>query len=120
VYPAVRDALHNAMKDAGAVLFEPLQIHLIEAPTEFMSSLTGLVSSKRGQLLDVRQDEVGVTIKAKIPVSEMIGWASDLRSATEGRGVASLVDQLFEKAPTDQQADTIRKIRSRKGLAENQ
>jgi elongation factor 2 len=120
VYPAVRDAIHSAMKDAGAVLYEPMQIYLLEAPTEFMSALTGLVSSKRGQLLDVRQDEAGVTIKAKLPVSEMIGWASDLRSATEGRGVCSLVDQLFEKAPNDAQTTVIRNIRSRKGLAENQ
>jgi len=50
----------------------------------------------------------------------MLGWSSDLRSATEGRGVSSLVDQLFEKIPASLQADVIRKIRTRKGLAENQ
>jgi elongation factor 2 len=120
VYPAVRDAIHLAMKDAKAVMFEPVQIYLIEAPTEFMSALTGLISSKRGQMLDVRQESVGITIKAKIPVAEMIGWSSDLRSATEGRGVCSLVDQMFEKAPNDAQALVIKKIRQRKGLADTQ
>jgi elongation factor 2 len=120
VYPAVRDAIHLAMKDATAVLFEPIQIYLIEAPTEFMSTLTGLISSKRGQLLDVRQEEAGITIKAKLPVAEMIGWSNDLRSATEGRGVCSLVDQMFEKAPNDAQPIVIKRIRSRKGLADTQ
>ena len=50
----------------------------------------------------------------------MVGWSSDLRSATEGRGVSSLKDQMFEKLPTLLQEDVIRKIRSRKGLSENQ
>jgi elongation factor 2 len=119
VYPAIRNALYEAMRDGKAGLFEPVQIHQIEAPQKFMSELTGLVSSKRGQLLDVQQEET-VTIKAKIPVAEMIGWSNDLRSATEGRGISSLVDQKFEKMPSEMQIDVIRKIRSRKGLAEKQ
>ena len=60
------------------------------------------------------------TIKAKLPVAEMIGWSNDLRSATEGRGVSSLYDQLFERVPQGIQAEVIKKIRDRKGLAENQ
>jgi elongation factor 2 len=120
VYPAVREAIKEAMDKANANLFEPVQVHLIEVPDKFLGAITKLVSSKRGQMLDVRQEGVAVTIKAKIPVSEMIGWASDLRSATEGRGVSSLMDQLFEKVPSETQKDVIKKIRSRKGLAENQ
>jgi len=120
VYPAVRDAIYSAMRDAAACLLEPVQIYLIEAPTEFLSSITGLISSKRGQLLDVTQDDAGVSVKAKIPVAEMIGWSSDLRSATEGRGVASLVDQKFEKVPNELQLVYIKQIRQRKGLSENQ
>jgi len=120
VYPAVRDALYLAMKSGSACLFEPVQIYMLEAPNEFLSSLTGLVAGKRGQLLDVRQEPSGVTLKAKIPVAEMIGWSSDLRSATEGRGIASLMDQNFEKMPNEMQIATIKQIRDRKGLAENQ
>ncbi len=119
VYPAVRDALYAAMKDGKACLLEPVQIHQIEAPLKFMSELTKLITSKRGQLLDVKQDEI-VTIRAKIPVAEMLGWSNDLRSATEGRGVSSLVDQKFERVPSEMQEEIIKKIRQRKGLAENQ
>ncbi|MBS3092893.1 elongation factor EF-2 [Candidatus Pacearchaeota archaeon] len=120
VYPAIRDSISSAMRDAAISLFEPLQVHLIEAPSEYMSTVTKLVSSKRGQLIDVQQDEVGVKVTAKLPVAEMLGWSSDLRSATEGRGVSSLEDQSFEKMPTELQSEAVRKIRNRKGLAENQ
>ncbi len=120
VYPAVREAITEAMKNANATLLEPLQIHLIEVPESFMGAATKLVGGKRGQLLDMTQEAGQAQLKAKIPVAEMIGWSSDLRSATEGRGTSSLVDQQFEKIPASIQDDVIRKIRDRKGLAENQ
>ncbi len=120
VYPAVRDAIKEGFAKAVPVIFEPVQVHQIEAPTDFMGAVTSLVSGKRGTLVDVQQDETGVTVRAELPVSEMIGWTSDLRSATEGRGVSSLVSQTFKKLPTDMQAKVIAQIRSRKGLAENQ
>ncbi|PIN94287.1 elongation factor EF-2 [Candidatus Pacearchaeota archaeon CG10_big_fil_rev_8_21_14_0_10_30_48] len=120
VYPAVRDAISGAMKNSGVAMLEPLQTHVIEAPNDFMASITKLVSSKRGQLINVEQDESGVSIKAKIPVAEMIGWSNDLRSATEGRGVSSLADQEFDRMPVELQNGVVRKIRDRKGLAENQ
>jgi elongation factor 2 len=120
VYPAVREAITEAMKSANATLLEPLQIHIIEVPENFMGAATKLVGGKRGQLLDMTQEAGQVQLKAKIPVAEMIGWSSDLRSATEGRGTSSLLDQQFEKIPALLQVDVIRKIRDRKGLAENQ
>jgi len=50
----------------------------------------------------------------------MIGWSNDLRSSTEGRGISSLIDQNFQKMPSELQPGVIKKIRARKGLAENQ
>jgi elongation factor 2 len=120
VYPAVREAIIEAMKKANSYLLEPLQIHLIEMPDKFLGVVTKLVGSKRGQMLEVKQEETQAEMKAKLPVAEMIGWSNDLRSATEGRGVSSLMDQLFEKVPAQLQADVVRKIRQRKGLSERQ
>ena len=71
-------------------------------------------------MLEVKQDESGTEMRVKLPVAEMIGWSSDLRSATEGRGTSSLADQMFERTPASLQQDVVRKIRQRKGLAENQ
>ncbi|MBS3071314.1 elongation factor EF-2 [Candidatus Pacearchaeota archaeon] len=120
VYPAIRESITEAMRKANPSLLEPIQIHVIEVPDKFMGEITKLVGSKRGQLMGVDQEGNTAEIKAKLPVSEMIGWSNDLRSATEGRGNSSLADQFFEKIPASLQADVIRKIRSRKGLAENQ
>jgi elongation factor 2 len=120
IYPAVRDGIKAAMKEALPSLFEPLQIHVIEMPDQFLGTVTKLVSSKRGQMIDIEQEGSTAKMKAKLPVSEMIGWSNDLRSSTEGRGVSSLSDQLFEKVPAGMKDDIIRKIRERKGLSENQ
>jgi len=120
VYPAVRDAIYESMEQAGRRLLEPVQIHLIESPVDKMSAVTKLVSSKRGQILDVTTEQDTTVVKGKMPVGEMLGWSSDLRSATEGRGISSLSDQTFELMPVELQGNVIKNIRSRKGLAENQ
>ena len=120
IYPAVRLGMHDCMKKGGAIMLEPIQTHLIEVPMEFMGAVTQLVGSKRGILIDVNQEGIDAHIKSKIPVAEMIGWSSDLRSSTEGRGVSSLMDQEFQKLPNELQPAVIGKIRQRKGLAENQ
>ncbi|MBI2140159.1 elongation factor EF-2 [Candidatus Woesearchaeota archaeon] len=118
VYPAIRDGIRGAMMTANPVLFEPMQVHLIEVPYEMMGEISKLVGSKRGQLLDIQQIGEKAEIKAKLPVAEMIGWASDLRSATEGRGHSSLVSQTFEKVPSELQDKISSQIKQRKGLTD--
>ena len=120
VYPAVRDAIKEAFKSASPILLEPLQVHMLEVPEALMGAASKLVGSKRGQLLDMKQEAGTMILEARLPVAEMIGWASDFRSATEGRGVSSLRDQSFERMPASIQPDVIKSIRDRKGLAENQ
>jgi len=53
VYPAIREAIVEAMKKANAYLLEPIQIHVIEIPDKFLGEMTKLIGSKRGQLLGV-------------------------------------------------------------------
>jgi len=118
VYPAIREGIRGAMLTAGPIMLEPMQIMLLEAPVEYTGSLTKLVNSIRGQLLDLQQEETMVFIKAKLPVMSMLGWSSDLRSATEGRGVSSLVDQSFERLPAELQLKVVSQIKERKGLTD--
>ena len=120
IYPAVREGIVEAMKVANPSLFEPLQIHVIEMPDSFLGTVTKLVGSKRGQMMDVTQEGTNAQMKSKLPVAELMGWSNDLRSATEGRGTSSILDQEFEKVPANLQNEIVRKIRDRKGLAENQ
>jgi len=117
VLPAVRDALREAMLRAGAVIFEPLQTIQIEAPEEYMGEVSKLIQNKRGQLLDMEQEGGRITVKAKLPVAEMFGLTSDLRSATGGRGSHFLVDQGFERLPRELQEKVIKQIKERKGMS---
>ncbi|MFH1332411.1 MAG: elongation factor EF-2 [archaeon] len=120
VYPAVREAIRGAMQTVGAVIMEPLQVLQIEAPTEYLGDISKLVQNKRGQPLSMDQEGSRLTVKAKLPVAEMFGLASDLRSATGGRGNYFVVDQVFEKLPETLQEKIIKQIRERKGLGPNE
>ena len=105
---------------AGPVLYEPFQVLRIEGPATFMGELSGLVTSKRGQLIDMTQEGSLAILKVRMPVAEMFGWAADLRSATEGRGNFSLIDQEFQKVPSELQQKVRDQIVQRKGLKEGQ
>ena len=120
VYPAVRDSLRAAIRDAGALIFEPVQILQFESPNAFMGEISKLLSAKRGQMLAMDSESEFTTIKGKLPVAEMFGLSNELRSATEGRASFSVIDQAFEKLPNELQEKIIKQIRSRKGLAEEE
>lgn len=120
MYPAVREGIRGAMRAARPVIFEPVQTMQFEAPEEYMGEISKLISNKRGQLLEMNQEGMQVVVRGKLPVGEMFGMASELRSATGGRGTSSMVDQTYEKLPEELQKKIINQIRSRKGLSENQ
>lgn len=112
--PAVRESIRGSMAQAGPVIYEPIQTLQIDAPIECMGDVSKLVANKRGQLLEMTQEEGAMTMKAKLPVAEMIGLTSLLRSATGGRGNFYVVDQSFEKAPLEIQQKVIASIQLRK------
>jgi elongation factor 2 len=120
VYPAIREAIREGMRAVGATMMEPLQVLQIEAPSEYLGDISKLIQNKRGQPLSMDQEGSRLTVKAKLPVAEMFGLASDLRSATGGRGNYFVSDQLFEKLPESLQDKIIKQIRQRKGLSENE
>ena len=118
IIPCTRNAIFNAMLSAGDVIFEPKQIIRIDAPVDFLGSISKLVNSRRGQLLETEQNGEQLVVQAKLPVAEMFGFTSSLRSATSGRGVWFLVDQTYEKLPRELQNEVFLRIRKRKGLKE--
>lgn len=116
LYPAVRNGIRGAMIQANPILFEPVQTMMFESPAEYMGEISKLIQNKRGQLLDMSQEGETISVKGKIPVAETFGMASDLRSATGGRGSSFLVDQNFERLPEELQNKIVTRIRERKGL----
>lgn len=117
IIPATKDAIKAAILE-NYILYEPLQIVRIDVPQENIGDISSLLSSKRGQILEINMEEDKAVIKAKIPVANMFGFTDELRSLTSGRGVWFLEDQVFEKLPKDVQEQVIQSIRKRKGIPE--
>jgi len=114
--PCMRQAVFNAMLTVGDVLYEPVQTTRIDTPAEFLSEASKLVGGRRGLIMDTTQQGTRYVIIAEIPVSEMFGFETALKSATAGRGFQSLIDVSYKKLPAELQIQTIMRIRERKGL----
>ena len=117
VIPAARSAIYGAMCQGGRTLLEPIQKVFINVPQDYMGSAIGDVQSRRGVIEDITQEGEVTVIEAKAPVAEMFGFASAIRSATQGRALWSTENSGFESVPKDLLGEVVRGIRTRKGLS---
>lgn len=118
VLPAVRHGIMQGMLLSESTILEPKQIIRVDVPTEVMGGAIMEIGNRRGQVLDMKEEKGATIIQAKMPVSEMFGFNSELKSATGGKGFYSLIDVIYEKLPKSLQDQTVLKIRKRKGLSE--
>ena len=92
-------AFKEGCKQAKSVLLEPIMKVEITVPEEYMGDVIGDVNSRRGRLEGRVANDVMQEIKAFIPLSEMFGYATDLRSKTQGRGTYSMEPSHYEEVP---------------------
>ena len=92
-------AMQNAMQKANPTLLEPMQKVEIVTPEEYLGDVMGDVSSRRGHIDEMSQREGVQIVDAYIPLSEMFGYATDLRSKTQGRATYSMQFDHYEKVP---------------------
>ncbi|WP_075967945.1 elongation factor G [Murdochiella massiliensis] len=92
-------AMQNAMKQAKPALLEPLQKVEILTPEEYLGDVMGDVSSRRGRIEQMSTRAGVQVVDAYIPLSEMFGYATDLRSKTQGRATYSMQFDHYEKVP---------------------
>ncbi|MFH0889558.1 MAG: elongation factor EF-2 [Candidatus Aenigmatarchaeota archaeon] len=118
VLPAVRFAIKDGILKGDPFLMEPKQIIRIDTPKEQMGGAIREIQNRRGQILDMVEERGASVITAKVPVAEMFGFDSALKSATSGHGFYSLIDVLFERIPRDLQDKAVLVIRKRKGMTE--
>ncbi len=116
--PCTRRTIIDAMLHADATLLEPKQIIRIDAPSELIGNVIKEAENRRGQILDIKEERGINMVTCKMPVSDMFGFDSTLKSATSGRGFYSLIEVVFEKLPTDMREKVVKQIRKRKGLEE--
>ncbi len=92
-------AFKEACRQGGAVLLEPIMKVDITVPEEYMGDVIGDVNSRRGRMEGMDTIQGTTTIHAFIPLSEMFGYATDLRSKTQGRGVYAMEPSHYEEVP---------------------
>jgi elongation factor G len=98
-------AFREAAKDGKPKLLEPIFKIEVTVPEEYMGDVIGDISSRRGRIEGSDMHSGAVAVRGFVPLSEMFGYATDLRSKTQGRGVyvmqfdhfATLPDNLIEK-----------------------
>ncbi|NYZ75958.1 elongation factor EF-2 [Candidatus Micrarchaeota archaeon] len=115
ILPAIKRPIYAAMLIAGTVLLEPKQKLLVQAPQEYLGPIIAQIQARRGQVLDIQQEEEIVTLTAKVPVSDMFGFSDDIRGATQGRALWYYEYAGFERLPKDIQDKIVGQIRERKG-----
>jgi len=116
VIPAVRRAAREAMIRAKAFILEPKQIIRIDVPTEHLGGASKEINNRRGQILEMKEERGTTIIKTKLPVADMFGFNSTLKSATGGTGFYWLIDVVYEPLPKELEGKVIAQIKQRKGL----
>ena len=89
----------EAMKKANPVLLEPIMKVEVTMPEEYMGDVIGDINSRRGRIEGMEDVGGGKLIKAFVPLSEMFGYSTDLRSRTQGRGNYSMFFEKYEQVP---------------------
>ncbi len=92
-------AFKEACRQGGAALLEPIMKVDIVVPEEYMGDVIGDVNSRRGRMEGMDTEQGVTTIHSFIPLSEMFGYATDLRSKTQGRGTYSMEPSHYEEVP---------------------
>ena len=92
-------AFKDAMAKADPVLLEPIMKVEVTMPEEYMGDVIGSLNSKRGQIEGMDDIGGGKIVKAFVPLSEMFGYSTELRSATQGRGNYSMFFEKYQAAP---------------------
>ncbi len=100
-------AFKKAMETANPVLLEPIMKVEVTMPEEYMGDVIGDINSRRGRVEGMDTVGNGRIVKAYVPLSEMFGYATDLRSKTQGRGNYSMFFEKYEQVPKSVQEKVI-------------
>ena len=102
-------ALRNAAKKADPAILEPMMAVEVTVPEEYLGDVMGHVSARRGRIEGTTARGNAQIVKGTIPLSEMFGYATTLRSATQGRGTFAMTFDHYEAVPKSVQEDIIAK-----------
>ena len=93
-------ALKEAAKQAGAILLEPIMKVELTTPDEYQGDLLGDVNRRRGKIIQIDAKDNTTIMQAEVPLSEMFGYATAIRSLSKGRAAYSMEPFRFEPVPS--------------------
>ncbi len=102
-------ALKDAAKKGKPVLLEPIMKVEVTTPDQFMGDVIGDVNRRRGKIMNQKTQRTDVIIDAEVPLSEMFGYSTQLRSLSSGRATYTMEPSHFEKVPTKIQEEILKK-----------
>jgi elongation factor 2 len=115
--PATRRAVLGAMMLANPTLLEPILAIEVKGPAELIGAITGVISSKRGKLINVEQREVVTIIQGEIPAAETFDLSQVMRGATAGKATWNTSFKTWASVPTNMLLPLVIETRKRKGLS---
>ena len=104
----------EAYEKAGAVVLEPIMKLETQAPEEFQGSVMGQINQRRGMIVNSYSNEGYAVIEAEVPLTEMFGYSTDLRSATQGKGEFTMEFLKYSPVPKNVQEEMIKKYQEQR------
>ena len=92
-------AFQAAARKADPVLLEPIMSVEVSMPEDYLGDISGDLSSRRAKIGEMGERGILKTISAKVPLAEMFGYTTELRSMTQGRGTATMEFSHYEEVP---------------------
>ena len=112
---AARGAFREFYARAKPQILEPIMKLSVEGPTEFQGSILKTIMQRRGQVVGSTEEDGFSTVDAEVPLSEMFGYATDLRSMTQGKAEFSMEFEKYAPVPAETQAELKKKYESKIG-----
>jgi elongation factor G len=106
-----RAAYRQAVRDARPVLLEPIMKVEVEVPSAFQGAVTGDLASRRGLISDTDNRPNTTIILAEVPLANMFGYATDLRSLTQGQATFSMEFGAYRRTPSNIQEEIVEQLR---------
>ena len=102
-------AMKDAARKAQPILLEPIMKVVVTTPDQFMGDVIGDINRRRGRIMNQTTSKSLVDIEAEIPLAEMFGYSTQLRSITSGRGTYTMEPSHFERVPSKIQEEITKK-----------
>jgi elongation factor G len=114
---AARGAFREGFKKAKPIILEPIMKVAVETPSEFQGAVMGSLNQRRGMILGTQDEGDMCVIEAEVPLSEMFGYSTDLRSSTQGKAQFTMEFSTYRQVPKSLAEELVKKAQEKKKAA---